>query len=380
MKMKNKKNVCSIFLLLLMVIVLASAGSSVQADAAVKKGLVTRQGKTYYYKNGKIYKGWWKNKKKQRRYFSPKDGSMCKGQYKTLNGVRYFDRSTGYMYTGLKKVDGQLCYFNTKTGYRYENGFKKIKKKTYYFRDGKAVRGWTIINGKKYFFNRSYTMYKNITVKAPDGKKYKFNSKGVATEVKSIVKVDKWQNLLNEYADSTTVNQLVFVQYEGGSRATVVLYNRVNGVLKKVFSCPGYVGRNGINKVQEGDRKTPTGTFGFTKAFGIKNNPGSKIAYTKLNKYLYWCGDKNYYNTMIDVRVNKHNCVGEHLITYTPHYNYALAIDYNPECIYKKGSAIFLHCTGSNPYTGGCVAVAESYMKTILQTVDQNAKICIYAK
>lgn len=60
--------------------------------------------------------------------------------------------------------------------------------------------------------------------------------------------------------------------------------------------------------------------------------------------------------------------------------NYALAIDYNKKCIYKKGAAIFLHCTGSNPYTGGCVAVKEKYMKKIMKTVDKNAKICIYPK
>ena len=48
--------------------------------------------------------------------------------------------------------------------------------------------------------------------------------------------------------------------------------------------------------------------------------------------------------------------------------------------IYKKGAAIFLHCTESNPYTGGCVAVKEKYMKKIMKTVDKNAKICIYPK
>lgn len=130
--------------------------------------------------------------------------------------------------------------------------------------------------------------------------------------------------------------------------------------------------------MKEGDRKTPAGVFGFTKAFGIKDNPGAKLPYTKLNPYLYWCGDKQWYNTLVDVRETPHECSGEHLISYVPHYNYVLAIDYNPECIFGKGSAIFLHCTGSNPYTGGCVAVNESNMIRIMQTVDKGAKICIY--
>ncbi|SCG89977.1 Uncharacterized protein conserved in bacteria [uncultured Clostridium sp.] len=90
--------------------------------------------------------------------------------------------------------------------------------------------------------------------------------------------------------------------------------------------------------MKEGDRKTPAGVFGFTKAFGIKDNPGAKLPYTKLNPYLYWCGDKQWYNTLVDVRETPHECSGEHLISYVPHYNYVLAIDYNPECTFGKGS------------------------------------------
>ena len=182
---------------------------------------------------------------------------------------------------------------------------------------------------------------------------------------RSKVKKDKWTMLLQKYEKSKKVKQLIFVKYKGKSKAN---------------TCAGYVGKNGIAKKREGDKKTPTGTYGFTKAFGIKKNPRSKIKYIKLNKYHYWSGDRRYYNQMIDIRKVKASRSGEHLIDYKPHYNYALAIDYNKNCVYKKGSAIFLHCTGSNPYTGGCVAVKQKYMKKIMQTVDKNAKICIYPK
>lgn len=191
---------------------------------------------------------------------------------------------------------------------------------------------------------------------------------------------DKWKQLLKKYEKSKKVNQLVFVKYKRGSKADVILYKKVDGKFRKVFTCAGYVGKYGINKKREGDKRTPTGTYGFTKAFGIKSNPGSKIKYTKLNDYLYWSADRRYYNQMIDIRKVKTSCAGEHLIRYRPHYNYALAIDYNSKCIYKKGAAIFLHCTGRNPYTAGCVAVSEKCMKKIIQTVDKNAKICIYPK
>ena len=160
------------------------------------------------------------------------------------------------------------------------------------------------------------------------------------SDKKAAVKKNRWTRLIQKYEKSEKVNQLIFVKYKGNSKADIILYKKVNGKFKKVFACAGYVGKNGINKKREGDKKTPTGTYGFTKAFGIKSNPGSKIKYIKLNSYLYWSADRKY----------------------------------------KKGAAIFLHCTGSNPYTGGCVAVKEKYMKKIMKTVDKNAKICIYPK
>lgn len=387
----RRKKLCILAILLLLVLF---AGTTVQTQAAVKNGWVTRQGKTYYYKNGKMYKGflnldgktyylngktgvmhtgWLKNKAGDRRYFSKQDGSMIKGEVKNNIGSRYFNQTNGYMYVGLVKHRKHLYYFDPKTGYRYDNGFKTVKGKSYYFKRARAQKGWMTINNHLYYFDKNCVMYKNRTATV-DGRTYSFSSKGFATLVKN-----KWNKLLDKYETDPSVNQLIFVQYQGGTRAQVILYNKVNDIFKQIMRCQGYVGRNGINKVREGDAKTPTGTFGFTRAFGIKTNPGSKIKYQKLNPYLYWCGDKTWYNQMVDVRKKKHNCSGEHLINYTPHYNYALALDYNKEGIYKKGSAIFLHCTGSSPYTGGCIAVSEANMIKILQTVDKNAKICIYS-
>lgn len=149
---------------------------------------------------------------------------------------------------------------------------------------------------------------------------------------------------------------------------------------EKVLSCDAYTGQNGIDKVKEGDRKTPTGVFTLTHAFGVEKDPGSKMDYIKLNKNHYWCGDRDHYNQMIDIRDYPHNCRGEHLVNYTKQYAYAMAMNYNKSCTYGKGSAIFLHCTGYNAYTLGCVAVSKNNMKKILQTCGNNTKICIYRK
>ena len=66
----------------------------------------------------------------------------------------------------------------------------------------------------------------------------------------------------------------------------------------------------------------------------------------------------------------------EHIIDYGAVYNYCVAIDYNPEGIVGKGSAIFLHCSGKGA-TAGCVSMPESNMVTLLRNLRSDAKIVI---
>ena len=189
-----------------------------------------------------------------------------------------------------------------------------------------------------------------------------------------------WNKLRDQYKNKPRVRQLLFVQYTGGTRAKVLLYDKIGKKWKKVLACPGYVGSNGIGKTREGDATTPTGTFNLTSGFGILPDPGAKMPYLQVDSSHYWCGDELYYNKLIDITHNPHDCRGEHLIDYAPSYNYGMFLDHNKKCIYPKGSAIFLHCSGGYTYTGGCIAVSEPDMIKILQTVEKGAKICIYHK
>lgn len=189
-----------------------------------------------------------------------------------------------------------------------------------------------------------------------------------------------WNHLKQKYAQDQEVDRLLFVKYKGDSRAGFLMYKKTgDNRWKKLISCQAYVGRKGIGKRKEGDRKTPTGTYGFTHVFGIKKNPGTTLRYIRVNRYLYWSLRKKDYNRLVDSRKAK-GVYGEHLIRYRPQYNYAINIDYNPKNIYNKGSAIFLHCTGSHKYTLGCVAIPEKYMKKVLKYATKNMKICIYRK
>ncbi len=184
-----------------------------------------------------------------------------------------------------------------------------------------------------------------------------------------------------------TATQVVCVKYTGGSSAKMTFYQKekASGKWREEFSSNAYVGKQGIGKQVEGDGKTPTGTFNLTKPFGILEDPGAKMGgYVKVTKYHYWSGQSGtkYYNRLIDTRIidgYKPTGADERLIDYKGVYNYALFIDYNASGEAGKGSAIFLHCMGSSKSTGGCVAVPQAVMKTLLRTLKSGAKVVIYA-
>ena len=183
---------------------------------------------------------------------------------------------------------------------------------------------------------------------------------------------------------ASQTEQIVLVDYTGGSNATLSVHEKKAGVWEQLFECPAYVGKNGIGKTKEGDKKTPEGTYNLTTPFGIKDDPGAKMAYTKVTKYHYWCGASNsgYYNQLVDERTadRKHTSSDEYLINYKGVYNYCMFIDYNAAGEAHKGSCIFLHCTGKNKYTAGCVAVPESVMKKIICWARPGVKIVVRKK
>lgn len=151
------------------------------------------------------------------------------------------------------------------------------------------------------------------------------------------------------------------------------------------FYVPGFCGFNGMAAdKREGDRRTPVGTYGFTRAFGILEDPGSILPYKVLDEYDYWVDDSasKYYNQMVSAKTTPVTWrSAEHLIKVKPCYNYSIALDYNSACVPGKGSAIFLH--GLHPtktWTEGCIAIPEENMKTLVQQVDENTRIVVVSE
>ena len=168
------------------------------------------------------------------------------------------------------------------------------------------------------------------------------------------------------------------------AQGTLTWYVRnQEGKLIPALSVPAVSGMNGISAdKREGDKKTPSGIYSFTMAFGMKDNPGSILPYHKVVNGDHFVDDSGsrYYNRLVnESQVQKDWNSSENLIRQAPHYNYALVLNYNDTYVPGKGSTIFLHCpkTANNTGTSGCISIPEEYMKLMVQSVDQNTKIIV---
>lgn len=179
-----------------------------------------------------------------------------------------------------------------------------------------------------------------------------------------------------------TATQIIAVQYSHDSTATLTFHQKVNGIWRQQLSCTAIVGANGIGKSVEGDKKTPRGTYDLAMAFGILEDPGTTLPYTQVTKDHYWCctSGSEYYNRLVDISKTDYapGRQDEQLKAMKGYYNYAIALNYNPDGIAGKGSAIFLHCTGSKTTTDGCIAIPEDTLKLLLQELQPGAKIVIF--
>jgi L,D-peptidoglycan transpeptidase YkuD (ErfK/YbiS/YcfS/YnhG family) len=191
----------------------------------------------------------------------------------------------------------------------------------------------------------------------------------------------KWQKLLDKYRYDDKVREIMFVKYKGGSKAKFYMYKKTDDhKWKRQIKCKAYVGRNGIcspKKKGRDDYKTPTGNYKLLWGFGIKKNPGTSLKYIKVKDYHYLCGDKHYYNQLININKKPHDCQGEHLINFGKPYYYGANFDYNKKGKYKRDYAIFLHCFSGNPFTGGCISISQKNMIKALKLAEPGTRICI---
>lgn len=205
---------------------------------------------------------------------------------------------------------------------------------------------------------------------------------------KNIISQDEVENTLFGQSISASRNGEyrigIKTAINGDFHAELSIYEAKDGKYEKIFTCPAVVGKNGPGKQSEGDTKTPLGTWTVGEAYGINEDPGSKIKYTKVTEDMYWCATgsnaKNY-NKLIYKSDNPEADYSEdeHLIDYPTVYNYLLDLGYNAACAPYAGNAIFLHCwKGPDSPTGGCVGISEENMVKVLQTITPGTSVTIY--
>lgn len=177
---------------------------------------------------------------------------------------------------------------------------------------------------------------------------------------------------------SANYSQIITIVASGSSAKVEMHQKNDDGKFDVILSGDASIGEKGIGKSKEGDRKTPRGVYGFLFAFGICDNPGCAISYTKVDATYCWVDDVNstYYNKFVSTsQVARDWNSAENILGAGRSYNYALALDYNSACVKGAGSAIFMHC---RPTGGaGCIAVDEGFMKKVLVNIKPGCAIVI---
>ena len=197
----------------------------------------------------------------------------------------------------------------------------------------------------------------------------------------NVIDSPEWLTKLDAVSDT---EQIIVVAGVGETTAYVSMHEKnSDGKWEMLLQTPGYIGLEGMGDADCDHAMTPVGTFTVGKAFGIADDPGCQIEYTKVTADDYWSGDMRegmHFNEFVNINdvpgLDPNEC--EHLIDYTYEYTYFLDMGYNPECIPEEGSCFFFHCMSLvKPYTGGCVAVNEAVMKEILRRIKPGCKITI---
>lgn len=200
--------------------------------------------------------------------------------------------------------------------------------------------------------------------------------------------------LLNEITDS---DQVVLVTADSwrATMGTVQVFEKKNkSWLAAQKSVKAYLGYGGLvpgDKRKQGTGTTPTGTYAFISAFGIKPDPGTKLSYTKVDNNDAWTYNPKFPSTynVFQTANKKWSGYGdfvEILSTYGKPYNYSAVLDFNlptgkittganginrtdQSANTVRGGGIFLHVSNGTK-TAGCIAIPEQAMKEILEWVD----------
>ena len=143
------------------------------------------------------------------------------------------------------------------------------------------------------------------------------------------------------------------------------------------------IGLNGTSKKkEEGDKKTPKGTFGIENLYYRKDRvikPKTLLNCIEIKENMGWCDDiklPKKYNKLIKISKKiKH----EKLKRQDHKYDLFIPIKYNSKKpILGLGSCIFIHLTKDYKPTAGCIALKKKDFLIMLKLIKKNSKIKIF--
>ena len=206
-------------------------------------------------------------------------------------------------------------------------------------------------------------------------------SDGLYFTQQEVRKSPEWVTKLDATKDA---EQLIVVAGVGKTPAYVTMHEKnTDGEWEQIIATPGFIGKDGLGEANYKECYTPVGTFTIDKAFGLADDPGCQMEYTKVDGDYYWSGDPRegmHFNELVNINdvPDLDTTKGERIADYDYAYQYVLNMGYNSEGIEEKGCAFFFHCFRYNrTYTGGCVGVPEDIMKFIMQHIKPGCKITI---
>ncbi|WP_416827613.1 L,D-transpeptidase family protein [Ectobacillus polymachus] len=170
-----------------------------------------------------------------------------------------------------------------------------------------------------------------------------------------------------------TNSQLILVTTKGygTNEAYIRTFERdANGHWKTLLGMDGFIGKTGFaNEMSEGGAASPRGKYTIGTAFGIPENPGTKLSYKQITDDDVWVDDANssLYNTWQKKSQNNGRWTSAKNMN-IPQCKYGFVINYNTDRIPGKGSAIFFHI--SDNYTLGSTAASENNVLRILRWLD----------
>lgn len=170
---------------------------------------------------------------------------------------------------------------------------------------------------------------------------------------------------VNRFVLPSEAGMLVVVEGTRDSFCDVYVYEKTMGGWQQQLAIAGHLGLNGMNSHRTvGDKTTPVGVFMLNTPFGLApSKKGFPKDYIQVDSSYVWSDDSN---RLVKDPTLSGEKVGT--VQYLDYYDYVLDMGFNPEAIPNQGSALFLHCEGTDwTASSGCVGVPRDYMESIMK-------------